>query len=134
MPRLMLLLLTVMAWPLPAQAVNISDAVKAIEPKVVAWRRDIHANPELGNREFRTAALVADHLRELGMDVETGIAHTGVAGLLRGGSPGPTVALRADMDALPVTEQVDLLHRQIGQRLLRESLVFSGKRPPDAGL
>jgi amidohydrolase len=72
------------------------------------WRRDIHQHPELGNREFRTAGLVADHLRSLGMEVRTGVAHTGVVGLLRGGLPGPVVALRADMDALPVTELVDV--------------------------
>ncbi|MGM0633018.1 MAG: M20/M25/M40 family metallo-hydrolase, partial [Pseudomonadota bacterium] len=77
-------------------------------PSVVDWRRDIHEHPELGNREFRTAGIVADHLRELGMEVHTEIAHTGVVGILRGGQPGRTVALRADMDALPVTEQVDL--------------------------
>ena len=76
--------------------------------QVIAWRRDIHANPELGNREFRTAALVAEHLRSLGMDVRTEVAHTGVVGVLRGGRPGPVVALRADMDGLPVTEMVDL--------------------------
>jgi amidohydrolase len=74
----------------------------------VAWRRDIHQHPELGNRETRTAALVAEHLRKLGLEVRTGVAHTGVVGVLRGGRPGKTVALRADMDALPVTEQVDL--------------------------
>lgn len=85
----------------------IDAAVKAVTPSVVAWRRDIHEHPELGNEEVRTAALVADHLRSLGMDVETGIAVTGVVGVLRGGD-GPVVALRADMDGLPVTEQVDL--------------------------
>jgi amidohydrolase len=79
-----------------------------IMPKVVAWRRDIHEHPELGNREARTAALVAEHLRKLGYEVKTGVAHTGVVGILKGGLPGPVVALRADMDALPVTEQVDL--------------------------
>ncbi len=79
-----------------------------LEQKVIAWRRDIHANPELGNREFRTAKLVAEHLRGLGLEVRTGIAHTGVVGLLKGGKPGPVVALRADMDALPVTERNDL--------------------------
>ncbi len=79
-----------------------------IEKDVIAWRRDIHANPELSNREFRTAALVAKHLESLGMEVRTGIAHTGVAALLKGGKPGPVVALRADMDALPVIEQVDV--------------------------
>ena len=79
-----------------------------IEERVIAWRRDIHEHPELGNREFRTAALVAEHLRGLGLEVQTEVAHTGVVGLLRGGMPGPVVALRADMDALPVTELVDL--------------------------
>ena len=77
-----------------------------VEPKVIAWRHDIHQNPELSNREFRTAGIVADHMRNLGFDrVETGIAHTGVVGTLVGGKPGPVVALRADMDALPVLEQ-----------------------------
>jgi amidohydrolase len=88
---------------------DLDDAFGAIEPKVIAWRRDIHQNPELGNREFRTARKVADHLRALGFDdVETGIAHTGVVGTLIGGKPGPTVALRADMDALPVEERTGL--------------------------
>src|SRR5437867_190924 len=79
-----------------------------VEGKVVAWRRDIHAHPELSNRETRTADLVAQHLRSLGIEVRTGVAHTGVVGVLRGGKPGPVVALRADMDALPVTEEVDV--------------------------
>ena len=79
-----------------------------VQSKVIAWRRDIHAHPELSNRETRTAELVAQHLRTLGIDVQTGVAHTGVVGVLRGGRPGPVVALRADMDALPVTEEVDV--------------------------
>jgi amidohydrolase len=79
-----------------------------MEPQVIEWRRDIHRNPELGNREVRTSALVAAHLKRLGYDVRTGVAHTGVVGVLRGGKPGPVVALRADMDALPVAEEVDL--------------------------
>ncbi|RSK37415.1 amidohydrolase [Hymenobacter metallilatus] len=74
------------------------------EAKVVAWRRDIHEHPELGNQETRTAALVAEHLRKLGLEVQTGVARTGVVALLKGGKPGPVVALRADMDGLPVTE------------------------------
>ncbi|MCH8537078.1 MAG: amidohydrolase [Alkalimonas sp.] len=82
-----------------------------LEQKVIAWRRDIHQNPELSNREFRTAALVAEHLRSLGLEVQTEIAHTGVVGVLRGGKPGPVIALRADMDALPVTEQTDVPFR-----------------------
>ena len=87
---------------------DLQRRIAAIEPKVVAWRRDIHQNPELGNREVRTAKLVADHLRSLGIEVRTGVAHTGVVGVLRGGRPGPVVLLRADMDALPVTERVDV--------------------------
>jgi amidohydrolase len=86
----------------------LAAAVEAIEPKVVAWRRDIHQHPELGNREFRTSKLVAEHLQRLGLDVKTGVAHTGVVATLVGGQPGPVIALRADMDALPVTERVDL--------------------------
>lgn len=87
---------------------EIDRRIDEVMPEVVSWRRDVHEHPELSNREFRTAALVAGHLRELGMDVETEVAHTGVVGVLRGGRPGPVVALRADMDALPVTEMVDL--------------------------
>jgi amidohydrolase len=87
----------------------IESAAAAIEDQVISWRRDIHQHPELGNREFRTAALVADHLRSLGLDsVTTEVAHTGVVGILRGAEPGPVVALRADMDGLPVKERVDL--------------------------
>lgn len=79
-----------------------------VASKVVDWRRNIHQFPELGNREFRTSKLVAEHLRQLGLDVTTGIAHTGVVAILKGGKPGPRIALRADMDALPVTENSGL--------------------------
>jgi amidohydrolase len=79
-----------------------------INPRVVAWRRDIHQHPELSYQETRTAALVAQHLKALGLEVQTGVGGNGVVGILRGGRPGPVVALRADMDALPVTEQVDV--------------------------
>src|SRR5258706_8053250 len=79
-----------------------------IEAKCIAWRRDIHEHPELGNRETRTAKIIADHLRSLGIEVREHVATTGVVGILRGGKPGPVVALRADMDALPVTEEVDV--------------------------
>ncbi|NKB36197.1 MAG: amidohydrolase [Gammaproteobacteria bacterium] len=86
----------------------IATYTKELSKKVVAWRRDIHQHPELGNRETRTAKLVSEHLRSLGMEVQTEVAHTGVVGLLKGGKAGPVVALRADMDALPVTERVDI--------------------------
>ncbi len=90
-------------------AAQIDLAAHAAEARVIEWRRDFHAHPELGNREFRTAGIVAEHLRALSFDqVQTGVAHTGVVGLLVGGLPGPVVALRADMDALPVAEEVDL--------------------------
>ena len=88
---------------------RIDAAAAAIEARVIAWRRDLHQHPELGNRETRTAGIVAEHLKSLGLDeVRTGVAHTGVVALLKGGLPGRVVALRADMDALPVTEEVDV--------------------------
>src|SRR5205085_238270 len=87
---------------------DVDSRVPKVMNKVIAWRRDIHEHPELSNRETRTADLVAQHLRSLGIEVKTGVAHTGVVGVLKGGKPGKVVALRADMDALPVTEQVDL--------------------------
>ncbi|HTI95063.1 MAG TPA: amidohydrolase [Rudaea sp.] len=85
-----------------------AQRVDAVLPQIVAWRRDIHQHPELSNREVRTSKLVADELNKLGYTVRTGLAHTGVTGVLVGGRPGPKLAIRADMDALPVTEQVDL--------------------------
>jgi amidohydrolase len=91
-----------------AAAVDIESWAKPVDSKVLAWRRDIHQFPELGNREFRTSKLVAEHLRNLGLDVTTGVAHTGVIAILKGGKPGPRIALRADMDALPVTESSGL--------------------------
>ncbi|MCF0059743.1 amidohydrolase [Dyadobacter sp. CY356] len=87
---------------------KIDQKSKALEPKVIEWRRDFHKNPELGNREFKTAEKIAAHLKSLGIEVQTGVGHTGVVGLLKGGKPGPVVALRADMDGLPVTERVDV--------------------------
>ena len=93
--------------PVHSLAADVTSKIDAVMPKVVEWRRDFHQHPELSNQEFRTAKIVADHLRSLGMEVETEVAHTGVVGTLRGGD-GPVVALRADMDGLPVTELVDL--------------------------
>ena len=94
---------------LPALATSPLEAevrtrTSALEQKLIGWRRDIHQHPELGDQEQRTSKLVASHLQKLGLEVHTGVARTGVVGILRGGKPGRTVALRADMDALPVTE------------------------------
>ncbi len=86
----------------------INQHVDKIEQKVIDWRRDIHEHPELSNREVRTAALVAEHLKSLGLEVQTGVAKTGVVAILKGGKPGPVIALRADMDALPVLERTDV--------------------------
>lgn len=108
-----LLLVTASASPLAAaDDVPRDTALEHVVPVITMLRHRIHQNPELSNRETETAALVAEHLRSLGLDdVRTGIAHNGVVGILRGGSPGPVVAVRADMDALPVTEQTDLPFR-----------------------
>lgn len=92
-------------WP------EVEQLAADLEQKVIEWRRHIHQNPELSNREFETAAMVAAHLESLGIEVTTGVAHTGVVGILEGGRPGPVVALRADMDALPVPERNDLPFR-----------------------
>ena len=106
--RAVLLCLALCCQPgLAALPADVEQTIDAIMPDVVAWRRDFHEHPELGNREFRTAEIIANHLRDLGMEVQTEVAHTGVVGVLRGGD-GPVVGLRADMDALPVTELVDL--------------------------
>jgi amidohydrolase len=87
---------------------KVYQKAESLESKVIAWRRDFHENPELGNREFKTAEKIANHLKSLGIEVKTGIAKTGVVGLLVGGKPGPVVALRADMDALPVKERAEI--------------------------
>lgn len=111
MRRLLLVsaLAAALCGPAFAQAPDVEAMASAVDAKVQAWRRDIHQNPELGNREVRTANLVAEHLRAIGLeDVRTGIATTGVTAVLRGGKPGPRIALRADIDALPVTERSGL--------------------------
>src|SRR5215831_12014039 len=87
---------------------EVRQRAAQVESKLIGWRRDIHEHPELGEQETRTAGLVADHLRKLGLEVKTGVAQTGVVAVLRGAKPGPVVALRADMDALPVKEEVDV--------------------------
>lgn len=90
---------------LNAQNSTVNQLIIDVEPKVIEWRRHFHENPELSNREFRTAEKIAEYLKSLGLEVKTGIAHTGVVGILNGNQPGPVVALRADIDALPVTER-----------------------------
>ena len=100
------ILLFLVSVGLNAQSQKINKLIDNIEPKVIEWRRDFHENPELSNREFKTAEKIAKHLKELGLEVQEGVAHTGVVGILRGEKPGPVVALRADIDALPVTERV----------------------------
>ncbi|HEX9826544.1 MAG TPA: amidohydrolase [Flavobacteriaceae bacterium] len=87
---------------------GIENDIESIEPQVIEWRRDFHQHPELSNREFKTAEKIAEHLKSLGIEVQTGVAKTGVVGLLKGDYPGKVVALRADIDALPVTERNDL--------------------------
>ncbi len=102
------IILILISLAINAQTNNTSNLIDNIEPKVIEWRRDFHQNPELSNREFETSKKIAAHLKSLGMEVQTGIAHTGVVGILKGSKPGPIVALRADIDGLPVTERVAL--------------------------
>lgn len=92
----------------PKLQAKVDQQAKELEEKIIKWRRHLHQFPELSNRETKTAAMVAEHLKSLGIEVKTGIAHTGVVGILKGGKPGPVIALRADMDALPVTERNSL--------------------------
>jgi amidohydrolase len=112
MKKILLLILVSYSSDILAQSIanrtNISLAADKVEQKVITWRRDIHQHPELGNRETRTANLIAQHLKSLGFEVKTGVGITGVVGLLKGDKPGPVVALRADMDALPVTERTQI--------------------------
>jgi len=108
-----------------AQDLNarLDAAISKLEPRVIEWRRDFHQNPELSNREFRTSKIVAEHLKKLGLEVQTGVAKTGVVGVLRGGKPGPTIALRADMDGLPVIEQNELPFRSLVTTTYRNETV-----------
>jgi amidohydrolase len=112
MKKLFIVLLLIFSVIVPGFAKNASSDINAattkIMPKVIEWRRHLHQYPELSNRETKTAKYIEDHLRKLGLEVKTGIAKTGVVGILKGSQPGPTIALRADMDGLPVTERVDL--------------------------
>ncbi|WP_340153011.1 amidohydrolase [uncultured Marivirga sp.] len=112
MQKLITLLLAIIIFPAFSYSQDLHkialQKADIIEGKVVEWRRYFHENPELSNREYETAKKIAAHLKDLGLDVETGIAHTGVVAILKGGKPGPVVGLRADIDALPVTERNDL--------------------------
>jgi len=110
-PVYSVLMLASLAARAAIPAAELDAAAQALEPRVVEWRRDFHQHPELGNREIRTSAKVAEHLRALGLDVRTGMAHTGVVAVIQGALPGPTILLRADMDALPVTEKTDVPFR-----------------------
>ena len=92
---------------------QIDNKAKALSAKLVEWRRHIHQNPELGNREFKTMEYIASHLKSLGLEVTTGVAKTGVVAILKGGKPGPVIALRADIDALPVKERVDVPYKSV---------------------
>ena len=103
-----LLFFTLLSFGTEDLKIELAQKLESLMPKVIEWRHDIHQYPELANREFRTSKKVADHLESLGLEVETGIAYTGVVALIEGGKPGPTVALRADMDALPVEEKTGL--------------------------
>lgn len=104
-----ILFITLLLTGITATAQDLQEKIDQlstdIESKMIEWRRHFHQNPELSNREFKTAERIATHLQELGLEVQTGVAHTGVVGLLKGGKPGPVVGLRADIDALPVTER-----------------------------
>jgi amidohydrolase len=111
-----------------ATAQDISKTIDAkalaIQPKLTEWRRHLHQNPELGNREFKTAAYIVEHLKSLGLDIQTGVGKTGVVAILKGGKPGPCIALRADMDALPVKERVNLPYASV------DSADYLGQKVP----
>ena len=103
--------------PAPSLKDKVIELSKQVEPKVINWRHWVHQNAELSNREFKTAAYVAAHLKSLGIEVQEGVAKTGVVGILKGGKPGPVIGLRADMDGLPVKERADIpwASKQIGE-------------------
>src|SRR5258706_9861018 len=109
LPKLTCLTGTVLLFYIGSFAQTIQQQIdqksKTELTKVIEWRRYLHQHPELGNREFKTAEMIARHLKSLGIEVKTGVAKTGVVGILKGGKPGPVIALRADMDALPVYER-----------------------------
>ncbi|GAA0548525.1 M20 family metallopeptidase [Chitinophaga japonensis] len=107
-----------------AQSKTFDQRIAGVKDSVIAWRRQLHQHPELSNREYKTAAYVAAHLRQMGLEVQTGVGKTGVVGILKGGKPGPVVALRADMDALPVFERAPVPFRSV------DSAEYLGQRVP----
>ena len=108
MKKFLLFLITVTFYGQADLKISLEEELETLMPKVIEWRHDIHQHPELGNREFRTSNKIKVHLESLGIEVESGIAYTGLVGMIEGGKPGPTIALRADMDALPVEEKTGL--------------------------
>jgi len=108
MRKIIFLIVVLVTVSMQAQNKKMDKMIDDIESKVIEWRRDFHQNPELSNKEFKTAEKIAKHLKSLGLEVKTGVAHTGVVGLLKGNKSGKVIALRADIDALPVTERNDL--------------------------
>tara|TARA_R110002073_G_scaffold57778_4_gene146720 strand:+ start:137879 stop:139162 length:1284 start_codon:yes stop_codon:yes gene_type:complete len=108
MKSISLLFLVLISLTSYGQTKQLDKLIDDIEPKVIEWRRDFHEHPELSNREFKTSEKIAKHLKDLGLEVQTGIAHTGVIGILKGGKPGPVIAIRADIDGLPVTERAPI--------------------------
>ena len=108
MKKFLFFLITVTFYGQADLKISLEEELETLMPKVIEWRHDIHQHPELGNREFRTSNKIKVHLESLGIEVESGIAYTGLVGMIEGGKPGPTIALRADMDALPVEEKTGL--------------------------
>ena len=108
MKKFFLILIAVTFYAEADLKMSLEEELETLMPKVIEWRHDIHQHPELGNREFRTSNKIKVHLESLGIEVESGIAYTGLVGMIKGGKPGPTIALRADMDALPVEEKTGL--------------------------
>lgn len=118
------LALLVYSFPVCAQDMTavLESKATALQPKLVEWRRHLHQNPELGNREFKTAAYIVEQLKGLDLEIKTGIAKTGVVAILKGGKPGPVIALRADIDALPVKERVNIPYAS------KDSTDYAGQR------
>jgi amidohydrolase len=124
MKFLVFIILVFSFFKLNAQDITKTIATKAtaLQNKLVEWRRHLHQNPELGNREFKTADYIANHLKSLGLEVKTGVAKTGVVAILKGGKPGPVIALRADIDALPVYERNSLPFKS------KDSTIYNGQK------